>query len=380
MREEFLGGRPRIKSNKPKTIRVYWVTTGRIFNKQDTTTQTCQSQTTHNKVMNALLLLAAQLHFSHSQKAGTNMDKNGNKEEQLVVTERHQTGIKTLLSRLHLQDKYEQKLTPADILKIRPPVKQHHDISEKDVAHTFLQRLMMLDYRARYIPVKQESPEGSHSVCVQVVNTVDTKDNELVALFSTSVDSDQPKQSHVHPMDVQMAVFHCSDSFLKQNMITKLSQCQYALPLLVPDPVTMDIECPLWTFRQIMKSWKITPTEDHSNIVPMKSMPIYKAETPMVSFFRLGSLSLSKSQLMNTLINDRHSTFFHRNYPGSTKSRHLMDGVAEIAWYCPAGKPNDAFTDCIAFCNLHGDALTIEKNTDGKIFSQCCSVTNSGER
>ncbi|TDH02601.1 hypothetical protein EPR50_G00154500 [Perca flavescens] len=96
----------------------------------------------------------------------------------------------------------------------------------------------------------------------------------------------------------------------------------------------------------------------------MKSLPICKAETPMVSFLRLGSLSLSKSQLMNTLIDDRHNTFFHRNCPGSTKSRHLMDGVAEIAWYCPAGKPNDAFTDCIAFCNLHGDALLFEKQRD----------------
>ncbi|GLD60459.1 interferon-induced very large GTPase 1-like protein [Lates japonicus] len=96
----------------------------------------------------------------------------------------------------------------------------------------------------------------------------------------------------------------------------------------------------------------------------MKSMPICKAETPMVSFFRLGSSSVSKSQLMNTLINDRHSTFFHRNCSGSTKSCHLMDGVAEIAWYCPAGKPNDAFTDCIAFCNLRGDALLTEKQCD----------------
>ncbi|KAK9535487.1 hypothetical protein VZT92_007865 [Zoarces viviparus] len=72
----------------------------------------------------------------------------------------------------------------------------------------------------------------------------------------------------------------------------------------------------------------------------------------MVSFLRLGSPSLSKSELMNTLINDRHKTFFDRNCPGSTKSCHLMNGVAEIAWYCPAGKPNDAFTDCIAFYDL----------------------------
>ncbi|XP_074511541.1 interferon-induced very large GTPase 1-like [Sebastes fasciatus] len=266
-----------------------------------------------------------------------------------------------MLGRLHLQDKHQQKLSPADFLKVGPPVKQDHDTSEKDLALTFLQRLMMLDYRARYIPVKQDSLEVSHSNPVPVFDTVDTDHDDLDVFYSISVGFDQSEQTHVHPMDVQMAIFHCSDSFFKQNMITKLSQCQYALPLLVPDPVTMDIGCPLWTFRQIRKTWKITEIKDNSNIVTMKSMPICKAETPMVSFLRLGSLSLSKSQLMNSLINDRHNTFFHRNCPGSTKSRHLMDGVAEIAWYCPAGKPTDAFTDCIAFCNLHGDALSIEK-------------------
>ncbi|TKS91537.1 Interferon-induced very large GTPase 1 [Collichthys lucidus] len=284
--------------------------------------------------------------------------------EEINKKEQHERETEKLFGRLHLQDKHQQKFTPADFLKIGPTLKLEDDTCEKDLAHTFLQRLMMLDYRARYIPVRQDSPEVSLSNPVPVFDNVETDDSDLDALFSTRVNSDQSKQTHVHPMDVQMAVFHCSDSFLKQNMITKLSQCQYALPLLVPDPVTMDVECPLWTFRQIKKTWKITKTEDDSNIVTMKSMPICKAETPMVSFLRLGSLSLSKSQLMNTLINDRHNTFFHRNCPGSTKSRHLMDGVVEIAWYCPSGKPNDAFTDCVAFCNLHGDALLIEKQRD----------------
>ncbi|XP_034749086.1 interferon-induced very large GTPase 1-like isoform X3 [Etheostoma cragini] len=278
--------------------------------------------------------------------------------EEINRKKQYQRKTETLLSRLHLQYKYQQKLTPADFLKIGPPVKQDNDTSEKDLAHTFLQRLLMLDYRARYIPVKQDSPEVSLSKPDLVF---ETDDDDLDALLSSSADSDQSEQTNVHPMDVQMAVFHCSDRFFKQNMITKLSQCQYALPLLVPDPVTMDIDCPLWTFRQLRKSWKI---KDNSNIVTMKSSPICKAKTPMVSFLRLGSLSLSKSQLMNTLINDRHNTFFHRNCPGSTKSRHFMDGVAEIAWYCPAGKPNDEFTDCIAFCNLHGDALLMKKQCD----------------
>ncbi|KAM3598009.1 uncharacterized protein V6R79_012312 [Siganus canaliculatus] len=268
---------------------------------------------------------------------------------------KQQRETEKLLRRLHLQDKQQQKMTPADFLKISRPSKPNCDVSEQDVAHTFLHRLMMLDYRARYIPVKQDNPE---------VISVQTSDNPFDDPYSGTVGPDKSQNTHVHPMDVQMAVFHCSDSFLKQNIVTKLSKCQYALPLLVPDPVTMDINCPLWTFRQISKTWKTTEIRDKSSSVTMKCLPICKAQTPLVSFFRLGSLPLSKSQLMNSLINDRHSTFFHRNCPGSTKSRHFMDGVAEIAWYCPAGKPNDSFTDCIAFCNLHGDALLNEKQRD----------------
>ncbi|KAM8844428.1 interferon-induced very large GTPase 1-like isoform 2-T2 [Spinachia spinachia] len=297
-----------------------------------------------------------------TEKGTFNMDISGNMD---TMSEEFSDGIKrkrqyqTLIGKLHLEEKLQEKLSPANFLKLGPPMKQNIEVSEKDVAYTFFQRLMMLDYRARYIPTKKENPEVNHS------DPVGTDVDNFEDFCSTNDDFDQSNlQTHVHPMDVQMAVFHCSDSFFKQNMITKLSQCQYALPLLVSDPVTMDIECPLWTFKQIRKTWKMSEMKDDSNVVTMKSMPICKAETPMVSFIRLGLPSLSKSQLMNTLINDRHNTFFHRNCPGSTKSRHLMDGVAEIAWYCPAGKPNDAFTDCIAFCNLHGDALSFEKQRE----------------
>ncbi|KAL3984124.1 hypothetical protein ACER0C_015749 [Sarotherodon galilaeus] len=267
-----------------------------------------------------------------------------------------QTETETLLDRLHLQDKVQHKLSPADFLQIRPPVKQmDHVTSEKDLAHTFLHRLIMLDYRARYTSVRPDSTE----VTTESDDTeIDYSD--LEAFLKPTENTNEKEQTSVHPMDIQMAVFHCSDSFLKQMMITKLSQCQYALPLLVPDPVTKEIQFPLWTLREVTKTWKVTQCDS----VTMKSVPVYKAETPLVSFFRLGSLSVSKSQLINTLINNRHDTFFHRNCPGSTKSRYLMDGVAEIAWYCPAGKPNDNFNDCIAFCNLHGDALLTEKQRD----------------
>uniref|UniRef100_A0A3Q2CRQ9 VLIG-type G domain-containing protein n=2 Tax=Cyprinodon variegatus TaxID=28743 RepID=A0A3Q2CRQ9_CYPVA len=243
--------------------------------------------------------------------------------------------------RLHLQDQHPNMLSSEDFVKVGPPVKQT-EIFEKDKVCMFFQRLLMLDYRARYIHIQQKNSNVKTLQIVSNSGSASTDENDLAALFKSNVDLNHSKENHVHPMDVQMAAFRCSDGFLKQKMITKLSQCQYALPLLIPDPVTTNIECPLWTFRQITKTWKIATTKDNKTTVTMKSMPIYKAEIPM---------------LMNALINDRHNTFFHRNCPGSTKSCYLMDGVAEIAWYCPAGKPNDFFTDCIAFCNLHGDSL-----------------------
>uniref|UniRef100_A0A3B3D4V4 VLIG-type G domain-containing protein n=3 Tax=Oryzias melastigma TaxID=30732 RepID=A0A3B3D4V4_ORYME len=301
-----------------------------------------------------------------------NVDRSGNTTQQQGIfpeenhQESHQNEVKGLFNRL--QDRRQQKFSSADFHIIRPTLKQINDTPEKMLAQVFLQRLMALDYRARSIPVQ---PDTSESDSVSDGNSTDD-DDDLDSFINTNTDSNQSKQDHVHPMDIQMVVFHCSDSFLKQNMITKLSQCQYALPLLVPDPAAADIECPLWTFRQIRKTWKKTEIRDNSKSVSIKSLPIYKAETPLVSFLRLGSLSQSKSQLMNTLITDRHNTFFHRNCPGSTKSRHLMDGVVEIAWYCPAGKDNDSFSDCIGFCNLHGDSLLMEKQRE--ILTEISSV------
>ncbi|XDV12281.1 hypothetical protein PO909_000987 [Leuciscus waleckii] len=185
-----------------------------------------------------------------------------------------------------------------------------------------------------------------------------------------SLPNEQTSQSErIHPMDVQMAAFHCGDGFLKQLLVTKLSQCQYALPLLVPDPFTKQIKFPFWTFRQINKSWK---TRNTKNEIISQIQPIYKAKTPMVSFFRFGSVSSSKSHLMNSLINEKHNTFFHRNCPGNSRTRVLMDGVVEIAWFCPSGKNTDKFADCVAFCNLHGDAGEHEKQLE--ILTEMASV------
>ncbi|XP_026780250.3 interferon-induced very large GTPase 1 [Pangasianodon hypophthalmus] len=284
-------------------------------------------------------------------------------KKKLEMTKREQ-----LFFRLNLNEKHKQKMKTSDILQITShSLHWKESCTEKDLVETFLQRLLMMDYRARYIATEEEFTDFDHTY----LGTGDDDVNMFAEMFSKKAESFNA-ESHkyrVHPMDVQMAVFHCSDHFLKQLIVNKLAQCQYALPLLVPNPFTREIEFPLWTFRQIRKSWKTTESsgEDIS-----KTQAISEAETPMVAFFRFGSASSSKSQLMNSLINEKHDTFFHRNCPGSSKNRLLLDGVMEIAWYCPSGKETDYFPDCVAFCNLHGDAETNKEQLD--ILTEMSSV------
>ncbi|XP_056308938.1 interferon-induced very large GTPase 1-like [Danio aesculapii] len=275
--------------------------------------------------------------------------------------------MKDLFHRLHVKLKHLNNLRAADVLQIKKhPIQSNESYSEEELIQSFLQKVLMMNYRARYIKTKENDEQA------QTEDNCESPEDEsdfFDVLNASMSDNITGKSKQIHPMDVQMAVFHCADDFLKQLMVTKLSQCQFALPLLVPDIFTQQIEFPLWTFRQITKSWKIRNT---NNETMSQTQPIYKAQTPMVFFFRFGSVSSSKSQLMNSLINDKHNTFFHRNCPGSSRSRVLMDGVVEIAWFCPSGKNTDKFTDCVAFCNLHGDAGVHEKQL--QILTEMASV------
>ncbi|XP_062873468.1 interferon-induced very large GTPase 1-like, partial [Trichomycterus rosablanca] len=278
---------------------------------------------------------------------------------------------KRLLTRLHLLEKQKLKIETSDVLQLTSLLLHCQEpCEEKDLVQTFLQRLLMMDYKARYITTKEDLTALDPPIPETDEDEVDEFD-ELCNDENASNDDENVKNP-IHPMDLQMAVFHCSDSFLKQLIVTKLSQCRYALPLLVPNPFTGKIEFPLWTFRQIIKSWKTTDTSGTKITKISKTQHVYEAETPMVVFFRLGDVSFSKSQLMNSLINEKHQTFFHRHCRGSIKNRLLMDGVVEIAWYCPSGKETDHFTDCVAFCNLHGDAETSKEQLD--ILTEMSSV------
>ncbi|XP_062339960.1 interferon-induced very large GTPase 1-like [Osmerus eperlanus] len=173
-------------------------------------------------------------------------------------------------------------------------------------------------------------------------------------------------------MDIHMAVFHCADDFLRQYIFSKLSSCQFGLPLLVPNPFTQETEFPLWALRNIKKSWQSKSKTDSPG--KYQSRHMFNTPVPVVSFIRLGESSISKSQILNSVISkQKHTVFFHRHCKGSTRDCLLMDGVVEITWYCPAGKEDDVFDDCVAFLNLHGDARDHPEQLE---FMQSVSTVN----
>ncbi|XP_039580185.1 interferon-induced very large GTPase 1-like, partial [Passer montanus] len=267
-----------------------------------------------------------------------------------------------LLKRLGLESHYPRKMGMGDFCTIcKISLQDSQPSQDKELPLYFLQKLLTVDYRVRYLTFWDDSNRGLARVPQareQENQQSGSFENFLDKLMEASPEC-ASRDSHVHPMDLQMAIFHCADDFLRQTLATKLAFCQLALPLLLPNPNTSHIEFLLYALSQIQRSWKeAKKSVKQARTKSYNNKLIFQAQTPIVSFIRIGSsASSSKSQLLNALLSKRkHDTFFHRHCKGSTRERLLMEGLVEIAWYCPGGSPDDNFECCVAFCNLHGDA------------------------
>ncbi|XP_059583852.1 interferon-induced very large GTPase 1 [Alligator mississippiensis] len=273
-----------------------------------------------------------------------------------------------LIQRLGLENYYPRKMGRADFHVIDKTLFQDSlPRTDSELPFYFLQKLLMVDYRVRYLVCKDDSEtkKGIPSTLNTMANMTESS-NESSDIYDDFLEegsegthkSAAPRQAHVHPIDIQMAIFHCADDFTRQYVSTKLAFCQFALPLLVPNPCTSNIEFPLWSLSQVQKSWNGTEkTGLRTSIKNYKNKLIYQVDTPVVSFMRIGNSSSSKSKILNALLSEhKHDIFFHRDCRGSSKDCLLMGGVVEIFWYCPSGKDDDRFDNCIAFTNLHGDA------------------------
>ncbi|XP_076973178.1 caspase recruitment domain-containing protein 6 isoform X2 [Tamandua tetradactyla] len=214
----------------------------------------------------------------------------------------------------------------------------------EDLAWNFLMKVQALDVTAR------------ESILRPRVLAEDNIGELLTGVENLELENIQT----INPLDVLCASMLCSDSSLQRNVMSNMYQCQFALPLLLPDAENNKSILMLGAMRDIVKKQSTQssgiPAEDTENFLTLMKMPV-------ISFVRLGCCSFSKSRILNTLFCPAqlksHKIFLHQDSSSLVLPRQISDGLVEITWCFPdndylRGSPS-FFLKPVAVANLRGD-------------------------
>ncbi|ELK06089.1 caspase recruitment domain-containing protein 6 [Pteropus alecto] len=164
----------------------------------------------------------------------------------------------------------------------------------------------------------------------------------------------------INPLDVLCASMLCSDSSLQRRVLSSMYQCQFALPLLLPDAENNKSILMLGAMKDIVKKQSTQssggPTRETETFLTLIKVPV-------ISFVRLGNCSFSKSRILNTLLSPTQQKsqkiFLHQDLPVLVLPRQISDGLVEITWCFPDSdslKENPSFSQKpVAVANLRGD-------------------------
>ena len=225
---------------------------------------------------------------------------------------------------LGLTNKFPKRLKMKDARMLHPELLENatHTEQIKILPYLILQKIFMFDYHSRGVLFKGEL--------------------KIKSVYLKEI-------KKIHPLDSILVLLQCCDNFLRQEIFSKLSTCQMAIPILLPNPYNGSIVFPLWAMRSIIKSW--------NNTFESKMCRFTDYPAPVISFLKIGELKYSKSKLINAVINDSNQNyFFNWECEGSTTKRLFVDGLGEMCCYLPSGE-DDFYQDVLIFLNLRGSAL-----------------------
>ncbi|KAE8578135.1 hypothetical protein XENTR_v10023346 [Xenopus tropicalis] len=261
----------------------------------------------------------------------------------------------------------ESKLSLRDVLDVgQENINEVAPQTVQDLPWALLRKLMALDRTARTvqledIPEKSEKHAGNTEDIAQHMETgVDAESAEYDLFQHIGFYSKECDSNYINPSDILCVLLHCSDMLLQQNIFSKMSLCQFAVPLLLPAGDGPECTFMLWAMRDIAKRWRPHTLVDSKGFVEEN---LVRVEMPLFSFVRLGQSKLSKSKILNQVLSpaQQYQDFFiHDNMKGGNIERQISDGLVEISWYLPVGRENsDSFQEPVAVTNLRGN---IESN------------------
>ncbi|XP_065917959.1 interferon-induced very large GTPase 1-like isoform X2 [Dysidea avara] len=249
--------------------------------------------------------------------------------------------FRDFLSNMNLLEKFPQQLSLKDgLIACQETLKITRTNQLPVLPYLILQKIMMCDCR-----------------CLTCVYTkqFDSDSDSDSDLNSDSDDKDNEDDGRIYPVDCLLAVIHCCDDILRQDVMYKLSLCQLAVPLLLPNPLDDSVTLLLWALRSLY-------TELEYLKVGINPCQIVDYKAPIVTFVKLGKLHVSKSQLLNNVVGIENC-FFHWELE-RYKCKRLVDGLVELCCYYPSGKDAAFYSDIIIFLNLRGDAQLYPKQVE----------------
>ncbi|XP_053550902.1 interferon-induced very large GTPase 1 [Bombina bombina] len=276
----------------------------------------------------------------HQEKNFGNTDiKEVNSYEELHKDKR--TRSEALYKLMEMETHRTSKLTLKHALEIGPECTAGRNKgSTGSIIYKFLHNLMALNVAARNCNLDLINKD--------VVNNDIYEDNNRNWEINTD--------SKIHPLDILCVLLHCSNSFLQQEIFSKMCMCQFAVPLLLPDVDEPDFTLMLWAMRDIVKKWRPQSLADTKGF---KEDNLVQIRMPVFSFVRLGNCNVSKSKVLNQVLSpdqQYHDFFIHRNMEGGNVPRQVSSGLVEICWYFPADKKkSDVFSEPVSVTNLRGD-------------------------
>ncbi|XP_036063026.1 caspase recruitment domain-containing protein 6 isoform X2 [Onychomys torridus] len=212
-----------------------------------------------------------------------------------------------------------------------------------DLAWNFLVKVQALDLTARDFILRRKMVDE------------ESEEGLLAGIEKLGIEDIQT----IHPLDVLCACMLCSHSSLQREVMANMYQCQFALPLLLPDAENNKSILMLGAMKDLvrnpMQSLGGPPRETETFLSLMKM--------PVLSFVRLGHCSFSKSRILNTLLSSSqqkpHKIFLHKDLSVPVLPRQISDGLVEVTWCFPDNKElkecPHVFQKPVAVANLRGD-------------------------
>ncbi|XP_043539102.1 up-regulator of cell proliferation-like, partial [Chiloscyllium plagiosum] len=242
-----------------------------------------------------------------------------------------------LLKTLGLWEFYPNKLSLNKVKEMNiETVEDKKSTSTTDIPWHFLRLLMETNSNAR----KQDTSED------------ETSEDD----FNYYSQSPNATAMSFHPLDIISAIFVCADTILQQEVIVRMSLCQFAFPIVMPSPEGRPTFL-MHPMRSFVRSYRPQSMRDRAGYI---EECMATSSLPTFAFVRFGNCSSSKSKLLNQVFSNSQPSlnyFVHYDMRCGDISRKVSDGMIEMIWYLPSGsKDIDIIPEAVAVMNLRGDA------------------------